>query len=345
MYISLTMSPSTQTTLEEHCLNCGEELHGRYCSHCGQKAGLRKDSFGHMVVHFIGDYFHYDNKFWTTFKALITKPGQVTLDYIEDRRARYLNPIQLYIFVVTVMVLLTIGQADTGQDNVVQTPQPGTAQPAASSPADSLQQKQAEPAGTELNIGLHSGPTGQGVSIGPWTPTQPTLSAYDSVQQALPEAERDGMLKRMVRRKYLKMQGMGTDVFMSRFWTSFYHGIPKVLFLLLPFFALLLKLFFGRKNLYYVDHIVFSLHFHSMVFLLIILNTLLGFVIHSDTVDDLSNYLILGGFAVYLLLSLLRVYRWVWWWTVIKQLLLMFVYVLTFGASMILLLFVAFLVA
>jgi len=113
LYFYLTMSPSTQTTLEEHCLNCGEELHGRYCSHCGQKAGLRKDSFGHMVVHFIGDYFHYDNKFWTTFKALITKPGQVTLDYIEGRRARYLNPIQLYIFVVTVIVLLTIGQADT----------------------------------------------------------------------------------------------------------------------------------------------------------------------------------------------------------------------------------------
>ena len=154
---------------------------------------MRKDSFGHMVVHFIGDYFHYDNKFWTTFKALITKPGQVTLDYIEGRRARYLNPIQLYIFVVTVMVLLTIGQADTGQDNVVQTPQPGTAQPAASSPADSLQEKQADSEDAANNIGLHSGPTGQGVSIGPWTPTEPTVSAYDSVQQALPEAERDGI--------------------------------------------------------------------------------------------------------------------------------------------------------
>lgn len=341
------MSKSTRGPIETHCLNCGKMLHGRYCSHCGQKAGLHKDSFGHMLVHFVGDYFHYDNKFWTTFKTLFTKPGQVTLDYIEGQRVRYLNPIQLYIFVVTVMVILTLGQANEIQQNTVSGARPSSeaVDTLAVVPQDTVMKVLADSMGAELSIGLHSGPGGQALAIGEWTPKESTVAAYDSVQQSLPEAERDGLFKRIVRRKYITMQSLGNEVFMSRFWNAFYHGIPKVLFLLLPFFALLLKLFFGRKTLYYVDHVVFSLHFHAMVFLLIILSTLCGYFVHSDTFDEWTNFGIMAGFVVYLFLSLMRVYGGRWYWTLIKQVLLMFLYVVTFAFSMILLLVVAFLMA
>ncbi len=77
---------------EENCLNCGYPLIGKFCGNCGQKAFLHKDSFWHMASHFIGDYFHYDSKFWITLKTLFTKPGIVTLEFIQGKRVKYLTP-------------------------------------------------------------------------------------------------------------------------------------------------------------------------------------------------------------------------------------------------------------
>jgi len=48
----------------------------------------------------------------------------------------------------------------------------------------------------------------------------------------------------------------------------------------LPLFALLLKLFYNRKKYFYVDHAIFSLHFHSAVFVLFLIFTLLGMLFH-----------------------------------------------------------------
>ncbi|MFQ6610685.1 MAG: hypothetical protein ACE5D7_07795 [Fidelibacterota bacterium] len=47
--------------------------------------------------------------------------------------------------------------------------------------------------------------------------------------------------------------------------------LPKILFLLLPIFALLLKILYFRRKLFYVEHLIFSLHWHTFVFLLFII--------------------------------------------------------------------------
>ena len=49
------------------------------------------------------------------------------------------------------------------------------------------------------------------------------------------------------------------------------HSFPKVLFISLPVFALLLKLLYvRRKNFYYVDHGIFSIHLFIFSFLLLL---------------------------------------------------------------------------
>ena len=50
---------------------------------------------------------------------------------------------------------------------------------------------------------------------------------------------------------------------------QFYHNMPKMMFLLMPLFALLLKLLYIRSQKYYVEHLIFSLHFHTIVFVLL----------------------------------------------------------------------------
>jgi hypothetical protein len=79
------------------CLNCGGELHGRFCHGCGQKATrpiLDIHDFLHEATH---EFMHLDGKIVTSMKLLATKPGQLTKDFIEGRRARYISPIRVYL--------------------------------------------------------------------------------------------------------------------------------------------------------------------------------------------------------------------------------------------------------
>jgi hypothetical protein len=43
-------------------------------------------------------------------------------------------------------------------------------------------------------------------------------------------------------------------------------NLPLMMFLLLPIYALLLKLLYVRSGRYYVEHLIHSLHVHSFVF-------------------------------------------------------------------------------
>lgn len=45
------------------------------------------------------------------------------------------------------------------------------------------------------------------------------------------------------------------------------NQMPKVIFVILPIFALLLKLFYVRQKIFYINHLIFSLHAHTVIFL------------------------------------------------------------------------------
>ena len=83
---------------EKICLNCNAELHGRYCHVCGQENIEPKETVWTLISHFFYDITHFDGKFFSTSKYLITRPGFLPKEYIEGRRARYLHPIRMYVF-------------------------------------------------------------------------------------------------------------------------------------------------------------------------------------------------------------------------------------------------------
>lgn len=83
---------------EKICLNCNAELNGRFCHVCGQENIEPKETVWGLVSHFFYDITHFDGKFFSTTKLLITKPGLLPAEYIKGRRARYLHPIRMYVF-------------------------------------------------------------------------------------------------------------------------------------------------------------------------------------------------------------------------------------------------------
>jgi hypothetical protein len=87
------------------CPNCGASVTGKYCSECGQKQEMHRETFWHILTHFVGHYFHYDSKFWVTLKTLCFYPGKLTLAYHNHQRMKYIPPVNLYIFVSVVFFL------------------------------------------------------------------------------------------------------------------------------------------------------------------------------------------------------------------------------------------------
>ena len=79
------------------CLNCGAALTGGYCARCGQKA-VNPDptlkGFLHETTH---ELTHWDGKIPATLKTLFLRPGVLTVDLLEGRRARWLTPLRVYL--------------------------------------------------------------------------------------------------------------------------------------------------------------------------------------------------------------------------------------------------------
>jgi hypothetical protein len=92
---SVTQTPST-----DQCPGCQQELLGRYCHHCGeQRFDDTQLSFRHIIVQLFTSLTDVDGKLWVSLRLLITRPGQLTLDFLQGRRKQRLTPFQLFVLV------------------------------------------------------------------------------------------------------------------------------------------------------------------------------------------------------------------------------------------------------
>ena len=83
-----------------NCKTCGHPLEENYCPSCGEK---KFDPEELSVKHFVEETFegmiHFDNKFFHTLRTLVAKPGQLSLDYVQGKRAVYMKPVQFFLVV------------------------------------------------------------------------------------------------------------------------------------------------------------------------------------------------------------------------------------------------------
>lgn len=79
------------------CLNCGAELAGSFCSQCGQRAVTPYPTAREMLVDMWHELAGFDRRFIRTFMLLLPRPGALTIEFLEGRRARYIQPVRLYL--------------------------------------------------------------------------------------------------------------------------------------------------------------------------------------------------------------------------------------------------------
>jgi membrane-associated HD superfamily phosphohydrolase len=115
------------------------------------------------------------------------------------------------------------------------------------------------------------------------------------------------------------------------------QNLPIMMFLLLPLFALLLKLFYIRRGILYVQHLAHALHLHAFIFILFGV-LIIGYLIFQlpPSLSTWLNWITFLLFVIYPFFSFLHVYRQGWIKTAVKVFLLgsiYFVVLLFFGLS------------
>ncbi len=129
------------------------------------------------------------------------------------------------------------------------------------------------------------------------------------------------LAKRLVAEKIATQQVLEEE-FVAHFNQVLRYNQKSMFFFLIPLFAVTLKVFYLRQRRYYVEHLIFSIHFHSyfLIFvviglplLMLVLGLLdLAFGTHIARVFGNDPYIIvplLLGMMVYLFIALRRVHR------------------------------------
>ena len=80
-----------------HCHNCGAAVTYHYCALCGQETTLHVPSAGEFIHEFVGHYVALEGRLWKTLAFLLFKPGFLSAEYIAGRRARYVQPLRVYL--------------------------------------------------------------------------------------------------------------------------------------------------------------------------------------------------------------------------------------------------------
>lgn len=294
---------------DKTCLNCGTEVPDRFCSHCGQENVETKESFGHLLNHFFQDITHYDSKFLSTLKYLFFYPGYLTKRYLVGHRADFVNPIRLYVFTSFVFFLVMGMAGDSGGglnvslgDSAAMAKISAELEKSKAMLQDSLSRARTAEDSIALQRDLRALEFGGTTLFGG---KYHTLREYELTQQSLPPAERDGFLRRKFIGKGLDLRARYGERAPEVLKEKFLHDYPKLMFILLPFFALVLKWFFARNKMYYAEHGIFSIHIHTFIFLLAIPLMLINLLLHYE---DLYMWMMWVVFFYYIF-ALRNVYQ------------------------------------
>jgi len=102
---------------------------------------------------------------------------------------------------------------------------------------------------------------------------------------------------------------------------SIQHNFPKMMFVLLPLFALILMITFYKSKKFYVEHLIYTFHLHCFVFLFLAMLMILKFIIPDSwvTVNGWLNFGATIAILWYIYKSLRSVYHRNRWRTITKM--------------------------
>lgn len=195
-----------------------------------------------LISDFLRDYFAFDSKFFRTFRKLLASPGYVSRAYIQGRRVEFLPPFRLYIVVsfVFFLILSMIFQPDIRTDRAEKAAVLDSLMSDTTGPVD------LEPIRHRFDHGAEEAISTGALNLQLESDTLPSGEFEYFVQERIEHVMNDPTMFRVV----------------------LFRAFSISMFVLLPVFALVLWLFHFRRQPYYAPHVIHSVHFHTLLFVL-----------------------------------------------------------------------------
>jgi hypothetical protein len=307
------------------CRNCSAPLalHGDYCPQCAQRYTDGRISLRNLWQDFVESVLNFDSRLLRSLGALLV-PGKLSEEYFLGRHQRYLSPLRLF-FVMAVFCIAMVGfigsryiqefreeVAYSGQKQAyqeelrqqldsarvgVQLLYPDSV---AGLALDTLQGLLLNHPVSKMYIGVpKQGEDGSYV----WRDVLITWwdVLYLSLDEIYEKHELTTFWERLIAGQFVKF--LRPD---SNFVNFFLGKLVWMVLLMMPVLALMLKLLYLRRQRYFVEHLIFSYHYHAFAFLLIgllLLGLKLAGAFEYDAEGPWS-----GGFPLALLAILLYLY-------------------------------------
>ncbi|MDR0233008.1 MAG: DUF3667 domain-containing protein [Dysgonamonadaceae bacterium] len=243
------------------CENCGHFVEIRFCPDCGQENVETRQSFFHLIAHFIKDFVHYDGKFWKTIWYLLFRPAKLTKEYLAGKRNCYVNPVKLYIFISFITFLLPAIPPDSSE----------------------RAEKWSEKVKAHQDISNQFQLDSVAAQY-----LQPDIIAQ--IQSETDKHESENQIK--IGKYKIDQEKVEEELL---------HHFPKAIFLYMPVFAFWLWVFHSKRKWFYFDHGIYTLHYFSFILLsisLFILARWLLSLFHLD-MPPLVAIVMVGYFIYY----------------------------------------------
>ena len=354
-----------------HCENCHAPLQGEFCHQCGQSIHNPVRNAGHAIEEVFESFWHLDGRLFRTLRDLLV-PGRTTLEYLAGHRQRYLPPLRL--FVVMSLLAFFVGKltihvdrepvslgvdtsAITGSQTVEEVKRNRDRLLAEVEKAQNEDRKGlpgVDPALIAAQVQIQGEAANRITELTPGTPP-PTRAkskgalfskdneVWDPARNPvkidwLPAFANEWLTEQLVHgtENIERMDGRPDLLF-----KAIMGSLPSALFLLVPVFALMLKIAYLFKRRLYLEHLVVALYSHvfllmalAVAFLLFPLAWLAPHAGWLAVCAKLAFGALLAWVPIYLLLTQKRVYGQGWPMTLLKYSVVgvVYFYLLVFAA-------------
>ena len=352
------------------CQNCGAPLLGPHCYRCGQPVTGLVRHFTSIIGDFFDTVLNIDARVFRTLWPLFSKPGYLSCEYFAGRRVRYVSPVRLFVFLsiltffIARLTLSVSGDAinfnDDAVANATTVAQVEAVRDKALARLTKTRAQTRDVAGVDAGLATAQQAVRDkaqrrieelraAAARGEPPPMpKPNITFFDNPRawdaktnpltfQWLP-AFANRWINAQIAHASSNVSRMQQDP--SLFKDAVLGAVPSTLFVLLPVFALMLKVLYLFKRRLYMEHLIVALHSHAflcLTLLLVFLSMALRDVVGNGVPHTLLGWiegLLFAWMPIYLLLMQKHVYRQGWTMTVLKYCVLGFSYVmlLSFGA-------------
>jgi hypothetical protein len=318
------------------CINCETalDISEKYCHHCGQLNSTKKLTIKDFIEEFFANFYAYDSRLRNTFFSLFSKPGIAAREFCEGKRHHHANPFRLFLSIsIILFIVMDFGSALKDSSQEAENRNTNTKR------SDSLKTNLTSNSNPEL-INLNKKPTKEfhrdsiykaselgndSESLNHLNLKLTIFRNYNIKNSSLSNEQALKYLgfknNRVNRYLYEKAKSLKSNDVLREMGDYILAKLPFLIFLSIPFIALIFWVVYYSKEVNYTDHLVFTYNFYSFVFI-----CLLIFEFISLISEDLSIFLVGTSFSIlfpiYLYKSLRNFYQNSRWKTIFKFILL-----------------------